>query len=624
MNKFLILIFTLQLSLFSQTVKIGDNSDGSRSTPVHLIKLIDADSSVIRLDEKPLLPFSTKYTCGSCHDYNKISSGWHFTAGDSSTNSGRSGQPWIYVDAHSATQIPISLREWPGTFHPGQIGMNSFEFISRFGRHMPGGSVGEKEATHELDMFWRWQVSGKMEINCLSCHDLEKTHDQAEYTKQIIRQNYQWAATASSGFAAVEGAAINLPDNYDIYAGGNPGGPQGLAPFVEYQAQRFNKKNEVFFDISRKVPVERCYYCHSTKRIDSKKNERWHFDEDVHIKAGMLCVDCHRHGLDHKMNRGYEQDEEEKFALTCEGCHLGRDENEIPLNGRLGAPKPKHLGMPLVHFEKLSCTTCHSANWPTENTGNVKTSIAHGLGMHRVNKNDLALPHVKSPVFIKQDDDKYAPHNLIWPAYWAEMEGNSIHPLKMDIFIPIARKIIGHIDSLGNGDWPALADSNLVKVLDSLANSGLVKNQPVYITGGELIWLDKNKAIKRQKHFAAEPYSWPIAHDVRPAAQALGSRSCQDCHSTSSPIYFANIEIDTPLKTDKSSKIAMTTFLQKNKTAAWIFSFSFLFRPWLKYLILSSCLIIFAVLISYGISGTGKILSIISSSSIKDQEGNVN
>ena len=132
-------------SLIAQNEKIGDISDGSRTTPTHIIKLIDQDSSAIWLDESPLMPFSTEKTCGICHDYAKISTGWHFNAGDSTTEDGRRGQPWIYVNPYSATQLPISLRQWYGTFRPNDIGISTFQFISIFGRHMPGGGAGENK-----------------------------------------------------------------------------------------------------------------------------------------------------------------------------------------------------------------------------------------------------------------------------------------------------------------------------------------------------------------------------------------------------------------------------------------------------------------------------------------------
>jgi hypothetical protein len=93
---------------------VGDESDGSRAVPVHLIDLLIADeldeNKVIKItpDDKPLLPFSTRSTCGACHSYNVISHGWHFNAADPNVSPGRPAQPWIFVDAATGTQIPVS------------------------------------------------------------------------------------------------------------------------------------------------------------------------------------------------------------------------------------------------------------------------------------------------------------------------------------------------------------------------------------------------------------------------------------------------------------------------------------------------------------------------------------
>jgi hypothetical protein len=38
----------------------------------------------------------------------------------------------------------------------------------------------------------------------------------------------------------------------------------------------------------------------------------------------------------------------------------------------------------------------------------------------------------------------------------------------------------------------------------------------------------------------ATPYLWPLAHDVRPATQALGVRGCTDCHATNAPIDYGH------------------------------------------------------------------------------------
>ena len=36
------------------------------------------------------------------------------------------------------------------------------------------------------------------------------------------------------------------------------------------------------------------------------------YESDVHLKAGLNCIDCHRNGLEHDMVRGYENDMSDK------------------------------------------------------------------------------------------------------------------------------------------------------------------------------------------------------------------------------------------------------------------------------------------------------------------------
>ena len=65
--------------------------DGSRGTAVHRIPLYDLEGNKIALDDDPLLPFSTRHTCGPCHDYDRIHRGWHFNFGDPDVPPGRPG-----------------------------------------------------------------------------------------------------------------------------------------------------------------------------------------------------------------------------------------------------------------------------------------------------------------------------------------------------------------------------------------------------------------------------------------------------------------------------------------------------------------------------------------------------
>lgn len=639
-----ILVF-LSINIFTtnaaaQEPKLGDVSDGSRAVPVHLINLYDEDSTLIRPDpirqaqgeNERLLPFSTKQTCLPCHDYNKISSGLHFNSTKANVPPGRRGQPWIFADQRTATQIPLSYRPWPGTYRPEQIGLSTLQFVQIFGRHMPGGGPGDDDSLQSPESFMRWMVSGNLEVNCLSCHDAEAGHDQAEYATQVARQNFRWAASASSGFAWVRGSALGMPDNYNIY-GTMLDNSTAIPPSITYDETRLNSQGKVLFNLVRKISNERCYFCHSTKSLHESSTEKWTTDEDVHIAAGMLCVDCHRNGLDHAMVRGYEGEAQEigkpvrqahgtpmAATLTCRGCHLGDESSAFPHAGRLGAPYPKHAGIPPIHFEKLSCTACHSGTWPDGRVPRVKTSQAHGLGTHGVNKADGALPHIMSPVFVQGEDGKIAPHKMFWPAFWARLDSGHVEPMAYAEVNKVAAQYVEK-DTLGIGDWPPMTASQITEILRAVAagdssSAPLPQNkeaergraQPVYISGGMLYRIDKSGKLSEEDHPAAQPYSWAVAHDVRPAGQSLGVRGCGDCHDTDAPFYFGEVAIDSPLESAANSTVEMIDFAGLNWFYSKIFAVSFVFRLWFKIITLVSSVVLAAILMLYAFKGLSLVL----------------
>ncbi len=604
------------LSVFADTdeKKIGDESDGSRATAVHLIELFDEEGGKISPDDDPLLPFSTRKTCCECHiyehNYDVISKGWHFNSADVNVVPGRKGQPWIFVDAATCTQIPLSYRPWPGTFRPLQVGLTHWKFLQLFGRHIPGGGPGELESNNpderkRGDELVRSDISGKLEINCLSCHNANPGQDQAEYAVQITRQNYRWAVAGACEFGSVKGIAAAQIDTYDPL--------MGDAIATTYRKNTFDHKKNVFFDIVRKVPNERCYFCHSNLDLSKDGSEKWTADEDVHLAAGLSCVDCHRNGLDHNIIRGYEgEDAASKNPLaastTCEGCHT---------EGRLGAPVPEHPGIPPVHFEKLTCTACHSGPWPEQKTYRTKTSRAHALGIHGVKKTDEMLPHIISPVFAKQGGigaaylgylvtlsggGKIAPHKLLWPAFWGSLKDKKVTPVSMEIVKRTARRVIGRRMLLPSGDWPALTAEHITEALKKLSSEKSMEGEPVYICGGRVYRLDESGKLREpEEHPAAQPYLWPIAHNVRPAAQSLGVRRCEDCHSTDGPFFFGEVAVDTPVVSERDSVKKMVEFQGIDAFYAWAFAFSFVFRPWLKVVALGSCGLIGVVLLLYGL-----------------------
>jgi hypothetical protein len=601
---------------------MGDASDGSRAIPVHLIPLLDDEGEKITPAVEPLLPFSTRRTCGACHDYEKISHGWHFNAVEPNVAPGRGGQPWILFDAGTAMQIPLSYRTWPGAFKPELLGLTSWKFVQLFGRQMPGGGVGEIDSNNPDEVVHRF-VSGKLEINCMACHDADPAHNQAEYADQIARQNFRWAAAATCGFASVSGSAKNMPIYYDPLISKPLDDPGLIPPVVIYRKDTFDHKNQVFFDIVRKVSVERCYFCHSNHDVGKNAPEKWATDEDVHLASGMICADCHRNGLDHNITRGYEGEASVSknplaAALSCESCHN---------DGRLGAPVPKHLGIPPVHFDKLTCTACHSGPWPDKKTLRTKTSRAHALGTYNVNKSDDVLPHIIYPVFAKQPPflsstedkgGKIGPHKLIWPAFWGSLKDQKVTPIPLEVVRPVACEIIGDNNLPSSGDWPVLTDEQIGKVLESLKSTPLSAvadskgGEAVYICGGKLYRLDDKGKLITAENDAAKPYLWPIAHDVRPAAQSLGVHRCQDCHSTDSPFFFADVEVDTPLASEKGVVKKMIEFQGLNPVYTKLFAFSFIFRPFLMVVAICSSAILAAVLILYVFQGLARILNLLS------------
>jgi len=608
---------------------LGDESDGSRAHPIHLIPLSaepsEEGAEPIKIDpdidpeEEVLLPFSTRRTCGDCHSYGLIKKGWHFSSVDPNAQAGRPGQPWIYVDARTGTQIPLSYRPWPGTFRPEQFGLSDRQFTKIFGRQTPGGGAGE---TEDPDEPMRQYVSGKLEINCLSCHNGDPRQDQGGptgYAVQISRGNFRWAAAASSGLASVKGSADDMDEMYDPFdpfAVETAQSGKTKPPTITYHQNVFDHEKNVFFNILREVPSHRCYFCHSNLYLGQQESEKWSADEDIHLKAGLSCVDCHRNGIDHNITRGYAGEEKtssNELAATssCQGCHLGESSSSDPVAGRLGAPVPEHRGLPPVHFERLTCTACHSGPWPAAEPHVSKTSMAHRLGTPNVNKAREMLPHIASPVFARQSDGKIAPHKLVWPAFWGVLKDEQIEP----IALATVTKIIGELLSSENfpfsGDWPDLTADHIVKGLTSLASDNSVEGKPVYVSAGKVYGLDDaGELLRDNAHSAAEPYLWPIGHDVRPAAQSLGVRYCTDCHATDAPFFFGDVTIDSPIAAARGVK-KMIEFQDLGRFFTWVFAFSFVFRPWMKIIVLASCAVLAVVLLLYALKALSCVVKVL-------------
>ena len=522
----------------------------SRAPYVHRITLYDHDGVAIAPDDVPAQPYSPMRTCGKCHEVGLIAKGWHFNANLPGVDPGRPGEPWFLTDEESGLTLPLSGRGWPGTLPPDAVDLSAWDVTRRFGGHMPGGGFGTP-AQQEIDASdesARWEISGPREIDCLFCHNNAGFHDPAESARQLEAENLRWAATAAAGLAVIRGEARKVPDDFDPFAPPNPDFPEQALPEVEYDESRFDGDDRVVFDITRRPPAERCYFCHSFREVGPQAAPSWQVAGDIHLAAGMTCTDCHRNGIDHNITRGYPTGGDTPHALaadalTCKGCHLGTGEiAEGPSAGagRRGAPYPEHRGLPPIHFDKLSCTACHSGPWPEEYTRRFQTAMNHGLGLPTREREEHDLPEIAAPVFARRDDGKIAPHRMVWP-------------------------------TLGAADAAAI----------------------------------KGVELQHASVDESRPHLWPLAHDVRPESQSLGIHGCTDCHAPDAPYYFGNLAAVDDQRTVERSVHTMMELRGDDPALVRTFASSFGWRTVFKWSGVVCLMVVALVWLRHGLAGVG-------------------
>ena len=512
----------------------------------HWIELHDHDGRVVDPRAPDPSPFSMRATCKTCHDIATIEHGWHFSTRDDSGDAARNGEPWILTDPRTGTQIPLSLRGWKGTWRPDQVGIDAFRFVREFGSHLPGGAPAYTGVTGEEG---RFRVSGTLDIDCMVCHGRDSSWSHERWAKAIDAQNLAWASATALGLIAVDGSAKSLPDDLD------PSTAEGRAqlPKTRYDLSRFGPDGRVFFDVVRTPANEACATCHGAQPVGANATPRWLHDSDIHLRAGMRCADCHRNGLAHDTVRGFEGERHPSGvavdSLTCRGCHTDASDghgNVTRLGGRLGAPLALHRGLPAVHLEKLSCTACHSGPRPSPAPGStvsdVQTALAHALGVPSQTRAATDLPAIVEPVLARDEDGVIRPHRETWPSFWGFLVDGSIEPLDPDLAFGTVRRALrvrrDLMAELGTGD-EARAKIAAGLTAFSKTREGAV---PVFVSGGRAWRLDATgEGIESFAHSTADSVRWPIAHDVRPARDALGARGCTECHASDAPFVHTEI-----------------------------------------------------------------------------------
>lgn len=665
-------LVALPLSIATAAGRVGRrfaSSDSDARYP-HVIELYDADNR--KITSESTKPYSSLNTCGRCHDVASIAHGWHFNAfqppaspaaiagkdsapeGDPGVSAtqlpaadGRVGEPWIWTDPRTATQLPLSYRDWPGRFNPAEAGLSRYAMTKHFGDRVPGGgfaspeqkaiatagSDGQESEEAEADdapgepqaeaslaqLSQRWKFSGALEIDCMLCHAEAGQYDFEARRDAIGDENFAWAATAGMRLGSIEGTVSRIREGSDP----EDEFVQQKIPTVSYDATWFNADGRVNLPVVLETPNDSCYQCHSNRQSDpSGIRPRWQHDEDVHLVSGMDCIDCHRNGIEHHMVRGFPGEAHPGGAtmqsLSCAGCHLGEGHDRFVTRGRLGSPLPAHAGIPPVHFERLTCTACHSGPLPEDEALGWLTSLAHSLGK-KADRSGQEMPWIRGPGYMPLPTSDGEPQpitaaRMMWPSFWGSIDdAGQVTPLPPDEVHSATRRALrvrrDFVEEILNDDEAGeLFPEKVAAALEALEKEFKLE-RAVFVASGQALARKESGAgvepVEVTNRDAVEAVVWPLAHNVRPAGQSLGVTGCQECHQDDGLLFASTITVRGPT-IEPGESVTMASLQGIAEADRQVWNQMFMGRTVYKALMATSLVALLAILLAAAIAGIAR------------------
>lgn len=554
-------------------------------------------------------PYSPRQTCGTtnCHDYGKITEGFHFTQGKGEGVPAQMAERFRWVSSPGnyggnwCSPAPLYRQLAAKTNSDArQIDMTSYEFVTATcGNCHPGGGPLEFDRDgkrYDLRMLdpasgftsggenkfdgdyykARWGETGVIEADCLLCHlpeySFKKRND------QLAKLNFRWAATEGAGLGSVSGAVA-----------------ENQAATITYDLKQFDAEGNVRLHLAPEPRNETCLTCHA-KPDWKKRGASFSARTDVHIAAGLRCVDCHAAGSRatdprirgrevHQFGKGddpsgFVRNDLDDTVRSCSDCHV---------NGWNNAPRATHAWLPPLHLDKLSCQACHIPSRA------VKSALVQASDAFN------AAPFITPPgkrvwtfydqemnfwnhygeleVFTPKDQPtnitrptlalykgKIFPVNRVHSAWVGfEEEGKpGFNQLFMKDFFGMWKQ---HRDSRGsayaqlaavkddNGDGaPEINRSEEIDALLAATKDYLTKTA-FPLGGRRLAWVSDDRAwysskesrqLSREPH-EASPYAsvYKFSHDVAPARAAVGAGGCTDCHASRSGFFYRPVLLTT-------------------------------------------------------------------------------
>lgn len=547
-------------------------------------------------------PYSPKQTCGAagCHNYEKITQGYHFTQGKGEPPTAAQAERYQWASTPGnyggnwCSPAPLYRYLSPKeNSSPKTMDMTSFSFITAgCGDCHPGGGSAEYDRNgNRYDKFMaekgytaggdndfdgdyyqaRWSETGVLEADCMFCHQPEYNND--ERKKQLKALNFRWAATAAAGWATVTGS---VQDNTPVK--------------VVYDPSCFDADGKISPHIVREPRNTACLECHAQPGW-KKRGANFSVRTDVHLRAGLKCVDCHPAGskaLDSRINEremheiakgddpgGLARNDLDNTMPDCDYCHS---------NGHLGAPVAKHTWLPPPHLENIACQTCHipqrtvkPALFQASDVFNPGTKIpSKGKYLWTFYGPDLQYyNHYGNMEMMSYDDKptdpftptlarykgKIYPVNRIhsaWPGIEIEGTPGLMQPKMGDIYKMWSTHFndpqkYPELAKIKDDNNDGVIEVNRPEEIDALiaAVTALLNDIKYPMAGKKVVWAMNDRVYRSGAEFytipkedwEASPYAnvHKYSHDVYPARAALGANGCSDCHSGASNFFFAQV-----------------------------------------------------------------------------------
>ncbi|UCG84852.1 MAG: formate dehydrogenase subunit gamma [Gemmatimonadota bacterium] len=499
------------------------------------------------------VPFSTKRTCGMCHDYDQITQGFHFQMGwdvVSDDYGVEQGRPWSLSNGFLGRWYPYAFRQLAKKENssPDEIDLTVYDFIGfsspgggepPCGACHPGGGgfeydregnrydehlTANPELAETLDGDYyrsRWDSSGVVEADCLICHLEGYSFDSR--VRQLTNGNYRWAVVAGSRIGSVRGAVR-----------------RGQMPTVSYQTRLFNVDGSITLDMSWPPPDDNCVYCHGRSDV-KKRGFSWNdiFNSDIHNQQGVSCTACHPAGLDHQIAKGYEPaftaaPELDGSMQGCAECHS---------SGYLGAPAPEHVTVRPGHLERIACESCHIPELGrAASHGNETVTGRLYFHVRPAEAEEEGARGLWKPDYTRRADGVIYPINHVLTEWWGNRDGDGlIYPLFLREHQAGWRSFASEVeDDNDDGHQEVNRDDEIVAGLQAFAttlqgNRRFERIQPVFIkseTAYELAY-DGSLQTSSLEGTPLEGTSFvefSINHNTAPTRMALGTNGCGDCH----------------------------------------------------------------------------------------------